>query len=126
MRPAAAQARSDYRVILARGCMQSSRPIRITDRVWRDNKCLISFLLGVIVTAAVAQFGVWGVNREWEMEAVSRGYGVFSFNIYDKPDWDGNQRLKFYWQDENPKILLQVPRVTRPPSRAPEVDEGQL
>jgi hypothetical protein len=94
--------------------------------VWKNHKCLISFLLGVIVTAAVGQLGVWGLNREWEMEAVNRGYGVFSFSIYDKPDWDGNQRLKFYWQDESPRILRQAPRTAPPPSRVPEVDEVQL
>lgn len=94
--------------------------------MWKNHKCLISFLLGVIVTAAVGQLGVWGLNREWEMEAVNRGYGMFSFSIYDKPDWDGNQRLKFYWQDESPRILLQAPRTAPPPSRVPEVDEVQL
>jgi hypothetical protein len=90
------------------------------------NKHLLSFFLGVVVTAGAARFGFWGLNRDWEMRAVSKGYGLFTFNIYDKPDWDGNQPLKFYWKDENPK-QWQVDRTTTPlPSRPSEAHQVQL
>ena len=77
------------------------------------NKHLLSFFLGVVVTAAIARLGFWGLNLEWEMQAVNKGYGLFAFNVYDKPDWDGNQKLRFYWQDENPKKSARTAKVTR-------------
>jgi len=77
------------------------------------NKHPLSFFLGVMLTAGDASFGFWGLNRHWEMRVVNQGYGLFSFNIYDKPDWDGNQRLRFYWKDENPKKMK--PRLTETP-----------
>jgi hypothetical protein len=72
------------------------------------NKTLLGFFLGVVFTGLFAFANNWATNKKWENQAVNRGYGYFSWNIYDKLDYFGNQPLTFHWFDKNEKAKIDL------------------
>ena len=61
------------------------------------NSKLLAFASGVAITALLHVSALWANNRRWESEMVKHGWGYWTWNIYDKMDWDGNQPLRFHW-----------------------------
>jgi hypothetical protein len=64
------------------------------------NTTVLAFASGVALTALLHVGGLWANNKRWESEMVNHGWGYWKWNIYDKMDWDRNQRLEFHWNDQ--------------------------
>jgi hypothetical protein len=64
------------------------------------NTKLLAFASGVALTALLYLGGLWANNKRWESEMINHGWGYWKWNIYDKMDWDGNQPLKFHWNNQ--------------------------
>jgi hypothetical protein len=63
------------------------------------NGKLLAFATGVAPTVLLHLGGLWANNKRWRSEMVNHGWGYWTWSIYDHMNWDGNQPLKFHWND---------------------------